>query len=236
MRTIEPLYGGHTLVQSSSCFKLTQDSVLLADFIAVKPGERALELGCGAGALWVLAALHCPGCTIDGLELQPEALALALENQRRNGLAARGCLRLGDLRRMGPGHYDVVFCNPPYYSGGKAPADTARRLARSQQGCTFLEVCAAAGRALHAKGRFYFCWPARQLPGALHALAQSGLAPKTLRFVHQDGAAPAQLALVMARRSGGEIQVLPPLLLREEGGGESREYRRIYHRGGQERE
>lgn len=236
MQKIEPLYGGYTLIQSDSCFKLTQDSVLLSDFIRIKPGEKAIELGCGAGGLWVLTALRCPGCAIDGVELLPQALELARQNQRRNGLADRGRLRQGDLRLAGPGDYDVVFCNPPYYSAGKTPADEARRLARGGQGCTIEEVCAAAGRLLKGKGRFYFCWPPRHINRALDALAKAGLAPRQLRFVHQNSGAEAQLALVTARRGQGEIQVLPPLLLREECGGESREYRRIYHRGDQERD
>lgn len=236
MQKIVPLFGEYTLVQDDGCFKLTQDSVLLSDFIQIKPGEKALELGCGAGSLWVLTALRCPGAVIDGMELQPRALELAWQNQRRNGLENRGRLRQGDLRIAGPGSYDVVFCNPPYYSGGKAPADEARWLARSQQGCTIEEVCASAGRLLKAKGRFYFCWPPRWMGQAAGALAKAGFAPRLLRFVHQNSGAEAQLALVMARRGRGDTQVLPPLVLRDEGGAESREYRRIYHRGGQERD
>ena len=40
---------GPRFVRSGAGFALGTDSVLLADFCSLRPGERAIELGCGQG-------------------------------------------------------------------------------------------------------------------------------------------------------------------------------------------
>lgn len=225
------LFGGASLVQDENCFPLTQDTVLLSEFIQLKAGEKALDLGCGAGGLWLLVALKNKKNHLDGVEINPLALALGLENQRRNGLDHRGQLYAGDLRQWGAGEsYGVCFGNPPYFKGG-APAKTpAKALARNQQSCTLAEFCRAGARLLRPQGRLYFSWPAGDLPGAWSAVTAAGLRPARLRLVHHQSHRPGQLALLCAGRGGGPFVVDPPLILRDSAGGESEEYQKIYRR------
>lgn len=51
-------------------------------------GVRVLELGCGAGLVGLAAAAS--GCDVLFTDYVPEAVELALENARRNGLTANG--------------------------------------------------------------------------------------------------------------------------------------------------
>ncbi|WP_458863391.1 tRNA1(Val) (adenine(37)-N6)-methyltransferase [Acidaminobacterium chupaoyuni] len=234
----EKLFDGFTLLQSDDFFKLTQDSVLLSEWLKLKKGQRALELGTGCGGLWLLAAAKNPGCRIDGLELQEGALAIARENQRQNGLEEQGELIQADLTVWNGRHqYDVCFCNPPYFEPQKtltAP-HPPRAAARSQQACSMEAVCAAAGRALRQGGLFYFCFRPGNWENAQNALMKNGFALKRLRMVHQTAEKPAQLMLCCAAYGGGAwLEIEPPLLLKELSGEESMEYRRIYRRHQQE--
>lgn len=221
------LQGGYRLLQEQGGLGLTQDSVLLADFLDLRPGERAIELGCGQGGLWVLALLKNPGAALDGLELDPQSLELARQNARRCGLSHRGELFLGDAAAFAPPgpRYDVCLANPPYGLPGPPSPDPRRRLARS--GCpeAFFQ---GAGRLLGQKGRFYFCWPARHFFQGAALLEQAGFSPRRVRLVYPRPDKAAQLALVMARRGRGETQFDPPLVLRDAGGEYTQEYRRIY--------
>ena len=110
------LRGGYRIFQQKGGLGLTQDSVLLADFCSLRPGERAIELGCGQGGLWVLTLLKHPGATLDALELDPVSLEQARENAARCGLWERGQFFQGDAAEFRPAgfHYDVCLSNPPY--------------------------------------------------------------------------------------------------------------------------
>ena len=54
MEQVIPLPGGIDMTQRDDLFPLTQDSVLLASFVRLKPRERALDLGAGQGVLGLM--------------------------------------------------------------------------------------------------------------------------------------------------------------------------------------
>lgn len=221
------LRGGYRIFQQKGGLGLTQDSVLLADFCSLRPGERAIELGCGQGGLWVLTLLKHPGATLDALELDPRSLEQARENAARCGLSERGQFFQGDAAEFRPAgfHYDVCLSNPPYAVPGPPSPDERRRLARSGAPEPFFQ---GVKGMLGQKGRFYFCWPARHFFRAVELLQENGFSPRQVRFVHGKPGEEAQLALVMARRGRGESQILPPLVLRDKMGEYTQEYRRIH--------
>ena len=77
---------------------ITTDSILLADFAVVHSGEKGADLGCASGLLMLMLLWREKGLRMTGLELLPEAVQLAEENLRANGLQERAELVCGDLR------------------------------------------------------------------------------------------------------------------------------------------
>lgn len=69
--------GGYRLIQRPDAFRFGTDSVLLADFAAPRPRTRAVDLGCGTGAVAMLMAAHEPGLCVDAVELQPDIADMA---------------------------------------------------------------------------------------------------------------------------------------------------------------
>lgn len=74
-----------------------------------------LDLGTGSGAI-LLALLHLlPTARGLGVDLAPEALAMAAENAAALGLAARARFVRGDLfEGLGAARFDILVSNPPY--------------------------------------------------------------------------------------------------------------------------
>ena len=74
---------------------------------------RVLDVGTGSGAIALAIADEHPGALVTGMDVSPEALALARENAARTGLRLE--LVEGDFFAGLPsGLWDLVVSNPPY--------------------------------------------------------------------------------------------------------------------------
>ena len=222
---------GVILTQNERFFPLGEDTMVLSAFAAPKKNARGLDLCAGQGFLGILVGLRRPDVTLEGLELQEEACAIASHNAKRAGLDIP--MTCADLRQPLPtmhDRFDFVLCNPPYFEEGRGKtAQGAMGQARSDLGASIHEVCHAAFRVLKTGGRLYLCFPASRLADLCGALEQNQLALKRLRFVHPRPGKEGNLALIDAVKQGGPgVSVLPPLFLRDEQNQTTEEYREIY--------
>lgn len=236
MQTQE-LWPGGPLFRQSEHFRLGTDSLLLADFVQPRGAARGIDLGCGSGILMLLPALRSEKLRMTGLELQPEAAAVARENMALNGLAARCEVVEGDLRRHAElfpaGSFDLAVSNPPYFtpSSGAVSPRADRAAARSEEDCTLEELCGAATRLLRTGGSFFLVYRPERLSELCGTLTAQGLEPKRLRLVCARADSAPNLVLLEARRGGRPgLNIEPMLVLRNPDGAESAEYRRICHR------
>jgi len=83
---------------------------LPADFVG-----RALDLGCGWGAVGLSLACRYPNAEIVLCDINRRALALAEENLARNGLHAQ-CIQSDGLSQI-PGDFALIALNPPIRAG-----------------------------------------------------------------------------------------------------------------------
>ena len=231
------LWAGGPVFAQAEHFRLGTDSVLLADFVNTSGAARGVDLGCASGAIALLLLARSPALHMTGLELLPDAAALARENLEKNGLAARGEIVAGDIRRhrtlFRAGSFDLVAANPPYYPAGSGslPRDGGRAAARGETACSLDDVCAAAAFLCRTGGSFSLVYKPERLSELLCAMSAHAIEPKRLRLVcNRAGDAPG-LVLVEGRRGGKPgLRIEPELVLTAAGGGESAEFRRIYHR------
>ena len=89
--------------------------------------ERGLtlcDLGTGSGCIAVALARELPQAAIWGLDVSAAALAIAVANARRHGVAERLHFVHSDLfERVEPRRFEVIVANPPY-----VPADEMAHL------------------------------------------------------------------------------------------------------------
>ena len=75
--------------------------------VAVEPGQRLLEIGCGWGALAEMAATEC-GAEVVGVTLSTEQLAYAQQRMAQSGVQQHVDLRLQDYRDIADGPFDAI--------------------------------------------------------------------------------------------------------------------------------
>lgn len=191
------------------CFPITADSLCLGDFASPRPGERVLDLGCGAGLLLLQCARKAPGLTLFGVEREERAARCAQENLDRNGLT--GTILTGDLRQVSLPPADLIVTNPPWFPrGAGAPAGGAKTEDR-----TLEEWCALAAGALSRGGRLELVHRPDRLADLFRALRRAGLEPKVLQLVQHRADTPPFAALVRAVKGGRPGLAVSPTRLTE---------------------
>ena len=206
-----------TPVYVSEVHRFGTDALLLADFAQPRAGARAADLcsGCGVVALRWHDQGHRGPC--DAVELEPEASAILQRSLEACPEAAAHIRPLcTDLRTYSPagrGSYEVLACNPPYFTGGFQSADPQRAAARHENSCTIEDVAACGSRLLKDGGKLFVCHRPEQLSRVLCALSGAGLEPKRLRFVKKDAGAAPWLFLCEAQRARKPGLILLPDLL-----------------------
>ena len=75
---------------------------------------HVLDLGTGTGALLLAVLSELPAANGVGVDLKPEAAALAARNAARLGLSGRARFLAGDWAAALAGRFDLILCNPPY--------------------------------------------------------------------------------------------------------------------------
>ena len=210
-----------TPVFTAPGFTFGTDGLLLARFSQPGPWQRAADLcsGCGIVALvWHDAGHRGPckaveinllgtSCCMNSVELLPDGSHI-------------DCLQR-DLRTWrdipNEGLYDVVACNPPYFTGGTRSPSLARAAARHEDTCTLADAAACAFRLLWDGGRFCVVQKPDQLARVCTELSNARLEPKRLAFVRVCSTSRPILILVEGRKNRKPGLTLEKDILLEEG-------------------
>ncbi|MDD2716586.1 MAG: methyltransferase [Candidatus Wallbacteria bacterium] len=219
---IDRLAGNMRIVQGREVFCLNEDSVLLANFPALRPGMSVLELGSGTGGVLLLVYLRRRGLKLTGVERDKLALKYLRKTIELNDLSGEISILGMDFRELPPefnGKFDLVLANPPFQaeSGAPAPAAENKRVSRVERFGSFGDFCMAAGKLMKNRGRFVFIHKTERLAQIMETLREHSLEPKQVRFIHPRAGLPAGRLLMESIKNGGAgLTVRPPLFVYQE--------------------
>ena len=195
------LDGRLALWQPRAGYRAATDPVLLAAFTPARPGERVLELGCGAGAAALCLARRVPGLEVHGLELQPAYAGLARRNAAENGLPLE--VHESDLRRMPAAlrrlSFDHVIANPPFHPPAATPAPDAGRDLAHREAAPLAAWIDAGLRRLGPGGRLVVIHRTARLGEILAGIGGRAGAVEVLPIASRAGQ-PASRILVRGRK------------------------------------
>jgi len=222
------------IAQPAKGHRFTLDSIILADFCRIKPKDRVLEPGSGTGIISILLAKKHSRAVFTAVEVQPHLADLCEQNIMDNSLDGRITVIARDLRRLsqtlGHGSLSVIVANPPYIKEGtgRSSPHAARQISRHDRAAS-LDAWLNLHRFLKNGGKYFIIFPAARLAELVVLMKRRKLEPKRLRMVHPYREKPASLVLLESVKEGGSgLEVLPPLIVHEPGGGYTKELREIY--------
>jgi tRNA1Val (adenine37-N6)-methyltransferase len=234
--TIDELAGYRLrIVQPKSGYRFSLDPLLLCDFAAIRPGERAIDLGCGGAVIPLILARQAENAIITGVEFQRPMAELARRNVVLNGLDDRISIVDADImelkQQLPASSFDLVVSNPPFRGRGtgRISPRTGRDLARHESTATLADFLAIAKYLVAPTGHICFIHHPSRLTELLNASAALKLTPQRLRMAHGKQSGAATMFLIeLAKGRRGELHVAPPLFVRDEDGNYSGEVARIF--------
>ena len=226
---------GYQIIQKKDGFCFGMDAVLLSGFAAVKPGEKAIDLGTGTGIIPILLEAKYEGEHYTGLEILDVVAEMAARRVALNRLEEKVSIVKGDIkeasRMFGAASFDVVTSNPPYMndSHGLKNPDLPKAIARHEVLCTLDDVAREAAKLLRPGGRFYMVHRPHRLIEIITALTKYKLEPKRMKMVHPFVDKEANMVLIEAVRGGKSmIKVEAPIVVYREPGVYTQEIYDIY--------
>jgi tRNA1(Val) A37 N6-methylase TrmN6 len=201
------LDGRVKVAQPEQGFRSGLDAVMLAAAVPAGEGQNALELGAGAGTVSLCLKARVPGVTVTGVEIDPELVALAVQNAVANDMQASFVAAdIFALPQALKRDFDHVFCNPPFHGEGLVSTNEARATALMDRGQLGDWLKLGFQRTISG-GVFTAILRADRLNEALAALPSKGI----IVFPLWPGpGTPAKRVIVQARKGSGA-----PFVLRE---------------------
>jgi tRNA1Val (adenine37-N6)-methyltransferase len=123
--------------QDRCAMKVTQDAVLFGSWVIEQCRgdnlQHILDIGTGTGLLSLMLAQELPAAMLTAIELDAEASVQAAENVRESPWKDRVCVVHEDVfpfAERHPSSFDVIICNPPFFSDHQKNPDGREALAR----------------------------------------------------------------------------------------------------------
>jgi SAM-dependent methyltransferase len=212
---------GETARLQRQAEELAADSAALLDRLGLRPGQSAIDLGCGPrGALDLLAERVTPGGRVVGLDADPAHAAMAAEFARRHDLTGVE-LVTADARDTGlaAGSFDLVHARALLVTVPE-PAEVAAEMARlarpggwvaSVEPDTQHAMCYPPHPAFDRLCEIFTVvfgrngadpWIGRRVPGLLRqaGLAEVGVAARVQMYPHGNSRRTIRADLVRSMR------------------------------------
>lgn len=223
--TAEELFEDKIIIQNTSLYRFTSDSILLSRFARAKVRDDVADFCSGSGAVgfhFLCLNSHINSLTL--FELQHSLADMSRRTALANGFDVRieeG--RLQDAKKEYDGYFSLILCNPPYERGGFDNSSYERAICRKEITITLEEIIAVASQKLKYGGRLAIINRADRLAELFYTMKKYGLEPKRMQLVK--GSESAAPYLVMAEGvKGGKpsIEILPTLINTPQNGGSTR--------------
>jgi len=184
----------------------------LAKFKNVK-GEL-LDIGSGSGILGLLVARDNLGLMLNQCEIQKVFQFLTDLNSKNNKIDNK-LFKGSFLETNFDKQFDICVSNPPFYHSNVIKSENSiLNTARYQDSLPIDSFFDKVYKVLNQKGKFFFCYDAKQINELLQSLTKYKFNVESIQFVHPNINKDASLVMIYARKNSKSLtKILPPLVM-----------------------
>ena len=148
--------------QDGCTMKVGTDGVLLGAWADVQDAKEILDIGAGTGVIAIMLAQRKSDAKVDAVEIDSSACRTAEQNMRNSPFSNR--LNsfeepIQDYAKITRKEYDLIVCNPPFFTGGTLSAQTSRNEVRHTIKLPNGELLSSVRRLLKKNGKFCVILP-----------------------------------------------------------------------------
>ncbi len=202
-------YDGLQIYQYEDSFKFSLDSILLAEFVDIKPTIKTIVDFCTGNAPVPLILSTKTNAKIYGFEIQFNICNLAKMSVATNKLSEQIEIFNADLKEsleyILPESVDVVTCNPPYFKVNKESLvneNDEKAIARHEIKATFEDIVVTSKYVLKNKGALYIVHRPERLEEIVQVLNKYNFRIKKLQFIYAGFKKEAIMVLIKAVKNG----------------------------------
>lgn len=177
------------IAQDACAMKVGTDSVLLGSWTSVSHNPLSiLDIGAGTGILSLMLAQRSYAEQIDAIEINEDAYEQCVENYENSDWNDRLFCYHASLKEFTEeidDKYDLIICNPPFYSEDYKTTSKSRDMARFNESMPFKQLLNSASKLLSKNGIFSVIIPFKEEEKFLDIAKNYGLFPH--RILHVKG-------------------------------------------------
>jgi tRNA1Val (adenine37-N6)-methyltransferase len=194
--------------QGKTAMKVGTDGVLLGAWAPVSSCLKILDVGTGTGLVALMIAQRS-GAVIDAIEIDPGAAEQAASNVLESPWSDRIriiCSSFQDFFKDIPDRYDLIVCNPPFFSDSLKAGTQQRILARHSDSLELKELIGGANKLLGPSGHLCVILPADKEKEMVSLSIDCNLFPSKILRIRPRPTMEFKRVLIDFSFSGKEIQ------------------------------
>lgn len=148
--------------QDGCAMKVGTDGVLLGAWANVENVKNILDIGTGTGVIAIMLAQRNQEAQVDAVEIDASACKTAQNNMENSPFAARLNSyeeAIQDYAKSSRKEYDLIVCNPPFFTGGTLSSSTSRNEVRHTIKLPNGDLLNCVRRLLKKEGKFCVVLP-----------------------------------------------------------------------------
>ena len=206
-----------SLEQDRCAMKVGTDGVLLGAWAPIGHNPLSiLDIGAGTGIIAMMLAQRSFAEQIDALEIDEEAYEQATDNFENSPWSDRlFCFHaaLDEFVEEPEEDYDLIVCNPPFYTEDYKSDNPKRDLARFEDAMPFDDLVDAAALLLSENGIFSVIIPYKEEVRFIALAADADLFPIKITRVKGTPTSEIKRSLIAFSRNGIENYPIDDLII-----------------------